>query len=76
MNKSKKDIAVLIYLFMTSFGMILGAFFIEVGHLLIIGFRIGIIIILTWICLAIVFSVRLIRDVVKYYIKEKRRSKR
>ena len=71
MNKSKKDIAVLIYLFMTSFGMILGAFFIEAGHLLIIGT----IIILTWIYLVIVFSARLIRDVVKLYMKNKRRSK-
>ena len=63
MNKSKKDIVVLIYLFMTSFGMILGAFFIGVAHLIIIGM----IIILTWIWLVIVFSVRLIRDVVKIY---------
>ena len=71
MNKSKKEIAVLIYLFITSFGMILGAFFIEAGHLLIIGM----IIILTWIYLVIILSVRLIRDVIKLYIKAMRRSK-
>ena len=65
MTKSNKDTAVLIYLFMTSFGMILATFFIGVGHLIIIGM----IIILTWIYLVIILSVRLIRDVVKLYIE-------
>ena len=67
MNKSKKDVAVSIYLFMTSLGMVLAYFFIGGAHLIIIGT----IIILTWIYLIMIFSVRLIRDVVKLYREAK-----